>query len=76
MASLRPALLFYVLCAAGNVLQMIPKAVPAIVQDPTGKQWRVMDITGASALVSIFVMGAFAVLAWVRLAEQGKATTD
>jgi putative membrane protein len=75
-ASLRPALLLYLFCAAGNVLQMIPKAVPAIVQDPTGKQWRVMDITGASALVSIFVMGAFAVLAWVRLAEQGKATTD
>jgi putative membrane protein len=61
------AILFYVLCASGNVLQMFFKADPAVVQDPTGHAWRVADITGASALVSIFVMGAFAVLAWVRL---------
>ena len=50
--------------------------VPAVVADPTGKQWRVADIAGASALVSIFVMGAFAAVAWVRLAEQQKPTTD
>ncbi|MGB7822728.1 MAG: hypothetical protein WBL22_11100, partial [Candidatus Sulfotelmatobacter sp.] len=32
--------------------------------------WKVSDITGACALVSIFLMGAFAVLAWMRLADQ------
>ena len=72
----RPAILFYALCAAGNVLQVIPQAAPAVVQDATGNAWRAADITGASALVSIFVMGAFAVLAWVRLAELEKAATD
>jgi putative membrane protein len=70
------ALLFYVFCAAGNVLQAFHHAVPEIVADPTGKQWRVDDIADASALVSIFVMGAFAAIAWVRLAEQRKSTTD
>ncbi len=72
----RPALIFYVLCAAGNVLQIVSPPAPAIVQDPTGKQWCYADIAGASAVISIFVMGAFAIIAWVRLAEQEKASTD
>jgi len=72
----RPAILFYALCAIGNVLQMFYTAEPAVVQDPTGHAWRVADITGASALISIFVMGAFAVLAWIRLAGRHSATTD
>ena len=75
-ASLRPALFFYVLCAAGNVLQVFFHQAPVIVMDPTGKQWSYAGIVGASALVSIFVMGAFAAIAWVRLAEQEKAATD
>jgi putative membrane protein len=74
-ASLRPALLFYVLCAAGNVLQVVSRATPELVQDPTGQSWRAADITAASALVSVFVMGSFAVFAWMRLAEQGKTAT-
>jgi putative membrane protein len=74
--SVRPALLFYVLCAAGNVLQTSSPLAPAVVQDPTGKLWSYADIAGASALVSIFVMGGFAAIAWVRLAEQEKAATD
>jgi uncharacterized membrane protein len=75
-ASLRPALFFYLLCAAGNVLQTIPHAVPAVVQDPTGHTWVAAEITAASALVSIFVMGAFAAIAWVRLAEFEVPSTD
>jgi putative membrane protein len=75
-ASWHAALLFYAFCAAGNVLQAIHPAVPEVVSDPAGKQWRVADITGASALISIFVMGAFAVIAWIRLAEQQKSATD
>jgi putative membrane protein len=75
-ASWSAALLFYVLCAAGNVLQAFHNAVPEIVSDPAGKQWQADDITSASALVSIFVMGAFAAIAWIRLAEQQKSTTD
>jgi putative membrane protein len=75
-ASWRPALIFYGLCAAGNVLQRSSSyPVPALVQDPTGKLWRVADITAASALVSIFVMGGFVVLAWISLMRQQKPVT-
>ena len=74
-ASLRPALLFYALCAAGNVLQVASHVVPDEVCDPTGHSWRVADITAASALVSVFVMGGFAALAWIRLAEGEKPAT-
>jgi uncharacterized membrane protein len=75
-ASWRPALIFYGLCAAGNVLQVASSyPVPALVQDPTGKLWRVADITAASALVSIFVMGGFVALAWISLMRQQKPAT-
>jgi uncharacterized membrane protein len=67
------AILFYAACAAGNVLQRFPTPNPALVADPTGKLWRVADITAASALISIFVMGAFAVFAWVRLGDLRKS---
>lgn len=76
-ASWRPALIFYGLCAAGNVLQVASSyPVPALVQDPTGKLWRVADIIAASALVSIFVMGGFVTLAWISLRRQQKPATD
>lgn len=71
----RAAILFYSLCAAGNVCQVLGRADPAFVQDATGHVWRVADITGASALVSIFVMGAFAALAWFRLDEMKNSAT-
>jgi putative membrane protein len=71
--SLRPAIFFYAFCAAGNVLQALSTQAPVVVLDPTGKQWRYADIAGASALVSLFVMGAFVTIAWIRLAVQDKA---
>lgn len=74
--SLRPAIVFYLLCAAGNVLQLFSHQAPAIVMDPTGKQWSYAEIARASALVSIFVMGGFAAVAWVRQARQQKAATN
>jgi len=66
------AVLFYALCAAGNLLLLLgtPPGGLALVSDPSGATWRVRDILGASALVSIFTMGAFALIAWVRLVEQ------
>jgi putative membrane protein len=75
-AQWRPALLFYAACAAGNVLQMLPRQVPAIVQDPTGHAWRAADIVAASALVSIFAMGGFVALAWARLPQTVANSTD
>jgi len=64
------ALVLYAASAAGNLLLVLPQAGPAVVTDPTGVQWRVSDITGTCALVSIFTMGAFALLASVRLNDQ------
>jgi putative membrane protein len=63
------AVLFYAVSAAGNILPAIARHGPSMVCDPTGAQWEVSDITGTCALVSIFTMGAFALLAWVRLAD-------
>jgi putative membrane protein len=66
------AVLFYGFSAAGNLLLLIPKAGPSVVSDPAGALWKVSDITSVSALVSIFVMGAFALIAWVRLKDQSR----
>ena len=75
-SSARPALLFYLLCAAGNILQSIPHSAGTVAQDPTGRQWMVADITRASALVSIFVMGSFVAIAWIRMARATNTITD
>jgi len=65
----KAAVLFYGVSAAGNILLVIPSAAVSVVSDPAGAQWKVSDITAACALTSIFMMGAFALLAWVRLAD-------
>jgi uncharacterized membrane protein len=62
------AVVFYGVSAAGNILLALPRgAGNSVVSDPTGVQWKVSAITGTCALVTIFTMGAFVVLAWVRL---------
>jgi len=75
-ANWRLAPLFYAACAAGNMLQTIPRVAQFAVQDATGKQWLLSDIVSASAVVSVFGMGAFAALAWARLAKQPLNATD
>ena len=64
------ALIFYAVFAAGNLLVLIPHAGLSVVSDPTGRQWKVSDITGTCALVTLFTMGAFLLLAWVRLMDR------
>jgi putative membrane protein len=64
------AILFYAVSAAGNILLVIPRPIVSIVSDASGTQWKVSDITRACAVVSALTMGAFAALAWVRLANQ------
>jgi putative membrane protein len=66
----RWAIIFYALSAAGNIIIIIPKPAPAVVFDATGAPWNVSAITSACALVSTFVMGAFTVIAWLRLLDQ------
>jgi len=65
----RLAIIFYAISAAGNILLVIPRARPSIVFDPAGVPWRVSDITWTCALVSIFTMGVFALIAWIRLGD-------
>jgi putative membrane protein len=63
----RQALLFYSVSAAGNLLLVVPRPdIPAIVS-AAGVQYRVADITGTCALVTIFTMGVFALLGWILL---------
>jgi uncharacterized membrane protein len=64
------AILFYAVSAAGNILLVIPRSGPSVISDPSGAQWKVSDIAATCALVSVFTMGAFALVAWVRLADQ------
>jgi putative membrane protein len=70
----RTPVVFYAVSAAGNLLLAIPRPGPPVVSDAAGVVWRVSDITGACVLVSIFVMGAFALIAWVRSRERDYLT--
>jgi uncharacterized membrane protein len=72
----KAAIFLYAVCAAGNVCQLFGQPISPVVQDPAGHAWRAADITAASALVSVFVMGSFAVLAWIRMSGQQQAITD
>lgn len=66
-AKMAPAVVFYALCAAGNVLQVWVAQPVSTTADATGRQWPVAAILRASALVSVFVMGSFALLSAARL---------
>lgn len=70
----RFAVLFYVLCAIGNVLQLLRPEHADLIADPSGTLWHVAAILRVSALVSIFVMGPFALLAWLRIPAGCDAT--
>jgi uncharacterized membrane protein len=61
---LRLAILFYAISAAGNLLLLLPNKRPAVVCDAAGVQWRVSNITGTCAFVTLLTMGSFATLAW------------
>ena len=73
----RAAILLYSFCAVGNALQLLRPQPLEIVTDPAGTQWHTAAVLRASALVSIFVMGSFALLAWVRTPRAvASAATD
>ncbi|MGB7846188.1 MAG: carotenoid biosynthesis protein [Candidatus Acidiferrum sp.] len=69
---LRVALIFYVVTAVGNLLLTIPRPRHPVVSDAAGAAWRVSDITAACAVASVLLMGAFAISAWVRVAERSR----
>jgi len=67
-------IVFYAASAAGNLVLAIPQHGISVVTDPTGVQWKVSSIVAACAVVSICLMGSFALLAWLRLAQSNAKT--
>jgi len=66
----RVAILFYAVCAGGNLLVFRSGLFPDTAFDTTGRLWMTKDILMASVLVSLLVMAPLAVLAWLRLNTQ------
>ena len=66
----RSAVLFYAICALGNVLVVRLPMAPPVVIDAAGKHWATMDILATSVVMSLLVMAPMALLAWLRLKEQ------
>ena len=64
----KAAVLFYGVSVFGNFFNLIPQT-PDPVADATGKLWPLRSVTGATALATVFTMGAFLLLACIRLAE-------
>ncbi len=71
----RAPVVFYGISAAGNLLLLIPRPGLSQVTDPTGKVWPVTSITAACGLTTIFTMGAFTLLASLRLRDQQLAAS-
>ncbi len=72
----RAAVVLYAFCALGNVLQLLrPQPADAVI-DASGTIWRTAAILRASALVSIFIMGSFALVAWLRIPRTTNSATD
>lgn len=64
----RLAIVFYAVCAAGNLLLVIPTwAGAAVVSDGSGATWRLSQIVNGCTLATLFTMGTFIALAWIRL---------
>jgi len=68
----RVAVVMYAIAAAGALVRAVP--AQALVSDANGHQWKLSDINRTCALASIFTMGAFVTLAFVRLAGRSSAT--
>ena len=66
----RAAVLLYALCAVGNALEILRPQPMAVIADSTGALWHPAAILRACALVSIFIMGSFVLIAWLRIPPQ------
>jgi putative membrane protein len=69
----RSAVAFYAVSAVGNVFVIPPAVRSSFVTDAAGTPWSVGAIVGSAMLVSVFVMGAFALIAYARLGDQAPA---
>lgn len=71
-ASAWPALALYVLCAAGNALQLLTRRYPPLSVDASGRAWRTADILAASAVTSILLMGGLAAMAAAKMHNRAR----
>jgi putative membrane protein len=65
----RAGIFLYAVCAMGNLLVLRLPMAPAVVFDASGKPWITAHVLLADALVSIFLMGLFVLLAWRGLGD-------
>ncbi|HEV2472921.1 MAG TPA: carotenoid biosynthesis protein [Chthonomonadales bacterium] len=72
----RAAVLLYALCALGNVLQLLRRQALDVVVDPAGAQWHTAALLRASAFVSVFMMGSFALVAWLHIPRPRPKATN
>jgi uncharacterized membrane protein len=70
----RLPVLFYAASAFGNILLVAQPGTPAAITDPSGRQWLTSDILRATVLVSVLVLGGFALIAWLRLRNPTKSS--
>ena len=69
----RSAVAFYAVSAAGNVFVIPPAMRSSFVTDAAGTPWSVGAIVASTMLISVFVMGAFALIAYARLGDRAPA---
>jgi putative membrane protein len=67
----RLAVLAYTVVVLANIVNSLALFRLPPVFDPTGIEWKSRSIGLTSALVSVFFMGAFAVLGWMKVSRQG-----
>lgn len=67
-----PAVTMYFLLGAQYPLIYLGAGESQAVTDAARRTWMTNDIYAAAALISIFTMSAFALIAWIRLRDQAK----
>lgn len=68
------AVVMYFLLGARYPLIYISATGNQPVTDPAGRVWMTEDIYATAALISIFTMSAFALIAWIKLADRARAS--
>lgn len=65
-----PAILFYAVCALGNLLILKGPVASPFVADAAGHRWLTAHILANCALISLFVMAPFALLAQMKVCKR------
>jgi uncharacterized membrane protein len=63
------AILFYAVCAVGNLLVIAPTSLGGVFVDASGKDWMISNILWTSRVVSLFLMLPLSLLAWFKVSH-------